>query len=119
MQVIPEPDPEDLPFNDSLAETLQAGERLTATFEPEQADSEFVLPVLAVSKHPLSTYEVRLDGESHYGPGPVPPTDVDDLEVTWVPAPNFEQSLEVVVRNVDDVPHTYVVQAMGYERGGL
>jgi len=115
MTVFPQPADGDLPFNEPVAVTLQPSELAQLTFEPKQNSTTFVLPILAVSKHPGTEYRVKADGEVVYGPAPVPPTDIDDLQVTFIPARKFENSLLVEVVNVGNQEHRYAVQPVGWE----
>lgn len=115
MQVVPEPAPEDIPFNEAITREVAPGEKLIAQFEPEQRTTTFRLACLGISKHPGTTYEVRIDGNSAYGPAPIPPTDVDDLVVTWCPALSFQSELQVIVRNVGEQTRFYTIQPVGYE----
>jgi len=116
VNVVPQPKADDIPFNDPISRQLNGGQKLIITFDPTQRVTEFVLPVLAISKHPQSSYEVWLDGQQVYGPAPIPPTDIDDLTVTFLPAQRFEASMKVIVRNLsDNTPRSYSVQPVGWE----
>jgi len=44
-----------------------------------QNSAEFRVGTVAISKRPDSEYVVRMDGETVFGPAPIPPTDIDDL----------------------------------------
>jgi len=52
-----------------------------------------------------------------FGPAPIPPTDIDDLQVTFTPALGFSQSMEVIVRNLSATTgeRDYSIQPVGYE----
>lgn len=114
--LVPCPDPDDAPFNETVSAELAPGQKLTAKFTPEQSETRMYLPILAVSKYPNMSYEASADGEPIYGPSRVPPTDVDDLSVTFVPAKSFTRSLTVEVTNLDgSVTRTVVVQPVGWE----
>lgn len=116
MNVVPEPAPDDIPYNDPISRQLDGGQKLVVEFDPTQRVTEFVLPVLAMSKHPKSSYEVWLDDEQVYGPAPIPPTDIDDLTVTFLPAKRFQNSMRVIVRNLStNTPRSYSVQPVGWE----
>ena len=116
MNVVPEPAKDDIPFNDPISRQLQGGQKLVVEFNPTQRVTEFVLPVLAMSKHPESSYEVWLDGQQVYGPAPIPPTDIDDLTVTFLPAKRFAEKMRVIVRNLSDSTlRSYSVQPIGWE----
>ena len=116
-ELVPQPDADAIPFNSPVSVTLDPGEQATVSYQPEQRDAEFRLPVVAVSKHPDSSYEVKLDQTNRYGPASVPPTDIDDLTVTFVPALTFKDSLVVIVTNLaaSSTTRDYVVQPIGWE----
>ncbi|QCP90395.1 hypothetical protein [Haloarcula marismortui] len=117
--IVPQPAADDVPYNDPISRSLDPGSQLTVTFEPTKQVTEFVLPILAVSKHPNSSYEVWQDGEKIYGPAPIPPTDIDDLTATWLPARRFSSKLRIIVRNLGDTTtRTYSIQPIGWEVSG-
>lgn len=115
--LIPPPTEQDKPFCEPTSVQLASGEEATLTFVPVQNVAEFRIGTVAISKRPESEYVVRMDGETVYGPAPIPPTDIDDLSVTFTPARGFSQELEITVRNLDDATGTrrYSVQPLGYE----
>ncbi|GGN97637.1 hypothetical protein [Haloarcula pellucida] len=116
MTVVPKPDPGDVGYNDPITRRLNPGEMLIVTFEPTQRVTDFALPFLAMSKHPESSYEVWMDGSRQYGPAPIPPTDIDDMVPTFIPAKRFSESMTVYVRNLSDTTaRTYSVQPIGWE----
>lgn len=116
MTVYPSPSAGDIPYNDPISRRLDGGQKLTVEFTPAQRVTEFVLPILAMSKHPESSYEVWLDGQRQYGPSPIPPTDIDDLGTTFYPAKRFAESMRVIVRNLsDNTPRGYSIQPIGWE----
>lgn len=118
-EIVPKPDADAVGYNDPITRRLDPGQQLTVTFSPKQQVSEFLLPILAISKYRNSSYEMWLDGERQYGPAPIPPTDIDDLTATFVPAKSFSSSMRVVVRNLDDTStRTYSVQPIGWEVAG-
>lgn len=115
-RVIPEPDPDDTPFLSPYTVTIPAGSKATVVFEPEESSSVFHLAAVAISKEAETTYEIRDDGTPMYGPAAIPPTDIDDSTVTWVPCQRFRNSLEVIIKNVSDAQQrTYSILPMGYE----
>lgn len=117
--IVPEPAPDDVPYNDPITRSVDPGQQLIVTFEPTQQVTEFVLPTLAVSKHPSSSYEVWRDGEKVYGPAPIPPTDIDDLTATWLPARRFSSKLRIIVRNLsENTTRRYSIQPIGWEVTG-
>lgn len=114
--LVPCPDPGDAPFNETVSATLSPGQKLTAEFEPEQTETRMHMPILAVSKYRNMSYEATADGERIYGPSRIPPTDIDDLSVTFVPAKSFRSSLTVEVSNLDpNADRFVVVQPLGWE----
>lgn len=98
--VAPCPDPDDLPYNETETAVLDEGQKLVAEFEPEGATTDARLPIVAMSKYPGATYEVRIDNETYYGPSSIPPTDVDDTDVTFLPAFQWNKQVKCIVRNV-------------------
>jgi hypothetical protein len=115
--VIPEPDPEDTPFLSPYTVAVPAGSKATVEFEPEESGSTFYLASVAISKEAQTTYAIRDDGTPMFGPAAVPPTDIDDSTVTWVPCQRFRTSLEVIIKNVSSAERTYSILPMGYETG--
>ena len=117
MEVTPAPEPGDVPLNEPVSVDLAGGEQATVTFTASTRTNEgFILPILAASKFSQSTYEVALDDENIYGPASIPPTDIDDLGVCWIPAWDFSQEIEVTVTNLSDTQRRYDVQPVGFER---
>ncbi|MFC6796173.1 hypothetical protein ACFQFH_19915 [Halobaculum halobium] len=115
MPWVPEPDPDDVPFNEPYTAELDDGEKVTVTFTPEQSGSVFYLPILAISKVRGTIYEIRDDGSTQYGPAAIPPTDIDDMTVTFAPAKRFRDS-QVIIRNTSGAPQTYHIQPVGFEQ---
>jgi len=115
--LIPPPSDQDRPFCEPTSVSLASGEEATLTFVPVQNSAEFRIGTVAISKRPESEYVVRMDGEVVFGPAPIPPTDIDDLQVTFTPARGFTQELEITVRNLDDTTGSrlYSIQPVGYE----
>jgi len=117
--IVPEPAADDVPYNDPITRTVDPGEQLTVEFSPTQQVTQFILPLLAISKHPASSYEAWMDGKRVYGPAPVPPTDIDDLGATFIPAHRFSSSLTIYVRNLSDATtRQYTIQPIGWEVSG-
>ncbi len=114
-RVIPEPSRDDTPFLSPYTVDVPAGSKATVEFVPEESNSVFYLASVAVSKEAETTYELRDDGTTMFGPAAVPPTDIDDSAVTWVPCQRFRSSLEVIIKNVSSATRTYTVLPMGYE----
>ncbi|WP_058365232.1 hypothetical protein [Haloparvum sedimenti] len=117
--VYPEPAADDIPVNTAAEASIGAGQRAIFTFTATQRVHEgFRLPILAASKRSQSSYEILLDGDRVYGPSPIPPTDIDDLAVCWVPAHEFQQEIVVKISNLSDTERRYTVQPVGFERVG-
>lgn len=116
--VIPQPSPEDVPFNEPVKMSVPAGSEGRATFTPKQRNTRFILPIVAVSKETDTTYQVEIDGTTVYGPAAAPPTDVDDLAVTFTPAYEFRSEMIVSVANLGTAERNYIVQPVGYEPAG-
>ncbi|MFC6734868.1 hypothetical protein [Halolamina salina] len=113
--MIPEPDPDDTPFLSPYTVTVPPGKKATVEFTPEESSSVFHLAAVAISKEAQTTYELRDDDTPMYGPAAIPPTDIDDSSVTWVPCQRFRSSLTVIIKNVSDAQRTYSILPMGYE----
>lgn len=120
MRSIPEPQPGDRPLNHPETVVLDPGERATITYTAKQRTAGgFVLPVLAISKHPESVYKAQTDdGNVIYPEASVPPTDVDDKSVTFLPGYEFDQELEVTISNLSQSTREYTSQPIGFEKGG-
>ena len=116
--IVPLPDEHDVPVNEPLSTTLAGGERATFTYQPSQQTTPgFVMPIVAASKHAESSYTVWFDDRQVYGPAPVPPTDIDDLAVTFMPAYEFNDELRVRCENLSaTTTRRYTVQPVGYEK---
>jgi len=116
--VVPPPSEYATPVNEPVTAEIAAGGRATFTFEPTQRNTPgFVMPIVAASKLPDSSYTVKFDGRRVFGPASAPPTDIDDLGVTFYPAYEFEEKLEVIVENLaDSGSRTYTVQPVGYQK---
>jgi hypothetical protein len=115
VNVTPEPDAADIPFNSPVFRRLGAGKRLVATFEPEQRQTVFHVPALGISSHPEMYYTVYVDGTKRFE-APVPPTDPDDMGVTFIPAVSFRQKMKVEVENLSDsTTRPVAIQPIGWE----
>ncbi|GAB3318468.1 hypothetical protein GCM10027355_14380 [Haloplanus salinarum] len=60
--LVPCPDPDDAPFNETVSATLAPGQKLTAEFTPEQSETPMYLPILAVSKYKTFKIGMGLEG---------------------------------------------------------
>lgn len=120
MRSVPEPMPGDRPLNHPETVQLDPGEKATVTYTAKKrTDGGFVLPILAMSKHPDSVYKAMTDSDNViYPEASVPPTDVDDKAVTFVPAYEFEQELVVQMTNLSDSTREYTSQPIGFEKVG-
>jgi len=114
----PEPTPGDVAINEPATVELAVGERGTIEFETKNRVSELVLPTVAISKYVGCIYEIRADGRSRYGPARIPPTDIDDLGVTFLPALRFEDKLTVEVTNAGEFDRVIHAQPVGWEPQG-
>lgn len=116
MNVVPRPNEEDVAFNDPYTVELEDGEEAEVTFSPEQSGSTFYLATVAISKIRGTIFELEDDQTPMYGPANIPPTDIDDLTITWAPCKQFEDSLTVYIRNFTGSAQTYHIQPIGFER---
>lgn len=103
-------------FNEATSVTLDPGQKGTITFEPEDRQSDYYLPMLAASKIEDSEYEILTDGTTTFGPAPIPPTDIDDDNQTFIPPETFSDYCDVEISNLGSNTQTYIVQAKGWER---
>lgn len=118
MNCIPEPAADAIPVNDPATTDVGPGQRATFTFTAAtRTNNGFYLPVLAASKRSQTSYEVKLDGVNIYGPAAVPPTDIDDTAICFLPAFEFSQKIEVVIINMGDSTREYTVQPIGFKEG--
>ena len=118
MRTVPQPDPGDRPLNQPQTVRLDPGERVTVKFTATQrTGSGFVLPMLAMSKHPNSVYAAKVDDdEVIYPESSVPPTDIDDKQITFMPAYEFAEKLVVTMANLSESTRRYTCQPIGFER---
>ena len=94
---------------------LDGGEKATIEWEPERSGTTFYLAVLAASKAGDSSYTIKADGTTVYGPAAIPPTDIDDLVAVWNPPKQFGTSLELTIKNFGTGTRTYHAQPVGFE----
>ncbi|UWG46577.1 hypothetical protein HSRCO_0278 [Halanaeroarchaeum sp. HSR-CO] len=95
--------------------TLDGNQKATMTWERERSGTTFYLPMLAASKEGDTTYEVKMDGSTIFGPAAIPPTDIDDKVAIWDPPKTFDSKLTVIIRNLGTASRTYHVQPVGFE----
>jgi hypothetical protein len=118
VNAVPTPSAHAVPINEPATVRLQGGERATVEFSTVQAVSELRIPIVAISKHKETTYTIKSDGRDVYGPADIPPTDIDDLGVCFVPALPFEDTLTVEVVNLSSSARDYHIQPIGWEPQG-
>jgi len=114
-----------LPFPDetasSITETnsvsLSPGQRAVITFTPDRSSTRFRLGVVAITKEPETSYMIQMDGNVQFGPADIPPTDIDDLSLAWIPALLLEDEMRVIIEDLRSSGNarTYYVQPIGYE----
>lgn len=115
--VVPCPDPSARPINDPETVELAPGEQATVTYEPDKRVTEVRFPTVAISKDKHTTYRIRVDSDDKFGPADVPPTDVDDLGPTFLPALTMRRELVIEVTRLSSATGsvTYTVQPVGWE----
>lgn len=115
--MLPMPFPSEDAFAVDDVETveLQPGQKATIRFAPTRSGSTFYTPVVAMSKERESSYEVKLDGSSAWGPAAIPPTDIDDLSYLWVPSKEFEDEMVAIIKNLGSNTRQYHVLPVGWE----
>jgi hypothetical protein len=102
------------PVFDGAVETVGPGEKMVVESEPDSGE-QVSIDCIAASKYAGLTYEVRADNRKRYGEVGVPPTDVDDLSRTFIPALEFSKKLKIIVRNPSTTERTVAVQIRGWE----
>lgn len=108
--------PEDsIPLCEPETVELQGGQKATIEFSPERSSTTLQIVTPAVSKYSESSYEIRLDGNTKYGPAALPPTDVDDMAGMWRPARQAQNEVQIIIKNLSGVSRTYHTQLIGWE----
>lgn len=115
MNVYPPPTEAAAPYNRVQSVDLDGNQRAVMTWEPENSGSVFYLPALAATKTADAVYTVKTDGARVYGPAETPPTDIDDMGVTFVPSQTFRTKLEVIIDYLGTGTKTFHVQPVGFE----
>lgn len=119
MKVVPEPEPGDIPVNEPLSASIDGQQKATFKWKLTQNVSKVQIPVVAATKYDQTSYKVWCDGGSPiYGPREVPPTELDDKAVCFMPARSFSSELKVEIVNLRDsgtAARTYHVQPIGWE----
>ena len=105
----------DQPFLDTQSVLLGAGERAVLDYSLSDTRSQFHLVMAAISKHTESTYSIEVDGSDEYE-SPVPPTDIDNAQQTYIPPLVFDNSMTITVENLSDAERYYHCQIKGWER---
>ena len=107
-----------VPIHATAQVTLSPGEKAVVEVTPEN-DGVHHIPIVAASKEPDATYTVEVDNTQRFGPNsPIPPTDVDDLTVTFLRALEMESELKVTIRDVRATgsSRSFAVHVVGYEQ---
>lgn len=96
---------------------LNGLEKATITFEPERSNTDLALYCLAASKRADTTYKIKIDDATRWGPARIPPSDIDDKAVVWMPPEEVRRSVTVEVTNVreNSGTRTYHVLPLGWE----
>lgn len=117
MTVVPEPSADDTPVHEAAAVGLEPGEKVTVTLSPSTSGSLHRIPIVAISKRSEATYEIEVDGTRRFGPVGLPPTDVDDLGVTFYPALRLRREMKITVRDVRETGNErrYLMHVIGWE----
>jgi hypothetical protein len=102
-------------INEPSTATIKNGEKATFTFDADGRTNDLIIPIVAMSKLPGFVYELRSDGTDRYGPARIPPTDIDDLSVCFLPALRFSDKLTVEISNVANNERVAHVQLIGWE----
>lgn len=103
-----------IPVNEADGAEVPAGTRAKFTFEPDASGME--VDAVAASKFEGLTYEVSVDGDTRYGPAPIPPTDIDDMGTTHNPRMPVDRQLVITVRNPSQVDRNVAAQVRGIEQ---
>jgi len=117
MMPIPLPDEGDVPIQEAAQVALNPGEKVTVTMTPETSGSQHKVPIVAITKRKGSSYEIAVDGTNRFGPSPIPPTDIDDVDATFIPALDMQSKLETEIKDLraSGGERTYFVQVIGWE----
>lgn len=108
--------PEDAtPFASPQSVELGSGQRAVITWSPSRSGTTFHMPVLAASKAADTSYEVKADGRTVFGPAAIPPTDIDDMKAIWDPPQQFDSELKLIIKNLGTGTRTYHAQPVGFE----
>lgn len=103
------------PATETTQVQLDVGEKARVEFTPDRSGTEHKVPVVAVSRHSGSTYEIVADGTTRYGQAPIPPSEPNHLSQGFIPSLSFKDGLTVIIRNVGSQVRTYSVQIVGWE----
>lgn len=114
---VPFPDEGDAPVHETAAVTLSPGQKATVTMTPETAGNLHYIPTVAASKLADSSYKIVVDGAVRFGPGPIPPTDVDDLDAVFLPALRLNSEMKIEIKDLRSSggERTFATQVVGWE----
>lgn len=115
--LVPQPAPDDVGVHEVAAAYLAPGEKVTVTLKPETSGNLHRIFSVPMSRHANATYEVVIDGTTRFGPAPSPPTEVDDLGVTFVPTLRLQRSMELIIRDTRTTGNErpYLMHVLGWE----
>jgi len=96
---------------------LDGLEKATITFEPERSQTDLSLYCMAASKRQETTYQIKIDDSTKWGPARFPPADVDDKAVVWMPPEKVRHSVTVEISNLRENSgiRQYHVLPLGWE----
>lgn len=114
---IPFPDEGDVPIQEAEQVDLGPGTKATISMAPETSGSQHKIPIIAVTKRKGTSYSIDVDGTNRYSPSPIPPTDIDDVDVTFIPALDLQSKLEIEIKDLRSSggERTYYAQVIGWE----
>jgi len=114
----PLPDESSIPIHEVAKVRLRPGEKAKVTVEPDSQGETHHIPAVAISKYSGATYGIEVDETERYGPhAPVPPTDPDDLEATFLRALRMTREMVVTIRDVRETgsARDYQIHVLGWE----
>lgn len=118
MLYTPTPGENSVPLHETARVELEPGQKITVTLEPETAPNLHYIPVVAISKRAGAVYSVAVDETTRFGPNsPVPPTDPDDLEPTFLRCLEMNQEMEITIKDVRATGsrRPYQIHVLGWE----
>ena len=114
----PLPDQGAVPIHETAKVDLRPGEKVKIRVQPDNQGATHWIPVVAISKRPGATYTVEADDTERFGPdSPVPPTDPDDLNATFLRALRMDRELVVTIKDVRETGNVreYELHVLGWE----